>query len=80
MMAAGYRGVVAAMWSIQDRHGAQVADDFYEDLFARSTNEQGIDGSKAAYSLHNSVQKLRKQLGVSEVAFLAWVPYVHFGL
>jgi hypothetical protein len=80
MMAAGYRGIVAAMWSIQDRHGAQVADDFYGDLFARSANEQGIDGSKAAYSLHNSVQKLRKQLGVSEVAFLAWVPYVHFGL
>lgn len=79
MMAAGYRGVVAAMWSIQDRHGAQVADDFYDDLFGRSANES-IDGSNAAYSLHYSVQKLRKQLTVSEAAFLAWVPYVHFGL
>ncbi|TFK23785.1 hypothetical protein FA15DRAFT_670164 [Coprinopsis marcescibilis] len=34
MLAAGYRGVVATMWSIRDQQAPQVAGDFYEYLLA----------------------------------------------
>ena len=83
MLAAGYRGVVATMWSISDRHGPQVAQDFYARLISqdseleRLTRSGGLSTDDAAHALHYSTQKLRKQLG--DLA-LDWIPYVHFGL
>ena len=80
MLAAGYRGVVATMWSISDQHGPQVAEDFYAGLICQDL-EPGQLGSlstdNAAHALHYATQKLRKQLG--DLA-LDWIPYVHFGL
>lgn len=32
MLAAGYRGMVATMWSILDQHGPQIAEDLYAHL------------------------------------------------
>ena len=78
MLAAGYRGVVATMWSISDRHGPQVAEDFYDRLISQDLERlSGLSTDDAARALHYSTQKLRKQLGDSA---LDWVPYVHFGL
>ena len=82
MLAAGYRGVVATMWSISDRHGPQVAEDFYarlisQDLERDSERSSGLSTDGAAHALHYSTQKLRKELG--DLA-LDWIPYVHFGL
>ena len=83
MLAAGYRGVIATMWSISDEHGPQVAEDFYARLISqnlglkRLSGSLSIDDSDAACALHYSTQKLRKQLGDSA---LDWIPYVHFGL
>ena len=80
MLAAGYRGVVATMWSISDRYGPQVAEDFY-DMLKSQNLEQGqlssLNTEHAAHALHYSTQKLRKQLGDLT---LDWIPYVHFGL
>jgi CHAT domain-containing protein len=77
MLAAGYRGVIATMWSISDRHGPQVAEDFYARLISQDLELNGLSTDNAAHALHCSTQKLRKQLG--DLA-LDWIPYVHFGL
>ena len=80
MLAAGYRGVVATMWSISDRYGPQVAEDFYASLISQNSEGLPVGGLRtgdAARALHYSTQKLRKQLGDSA---LDWIPYVHFGL
>ncbi|KAJ2915812.1 hypothetical protein MD484_g4618, partial [Candolleomyces efflorescens] len=83
MLAAGYRGVVATMWSIQDRYAPEFAEDFYKNLLLSSVEGDGrktIDGARAAYALDYAVKKLRDKIGVSEADLLAWIPYVHFGL
>ena len=63
MLAAGYRGVVATMWSISDRHGPQVAEDFYARLISQGLElerSSGLSTDDAAHALHYSTQKLRK--------------------
>ena len=82
MLAAGYQGVVATMWSIKDRHAPDVAGSFYEYLLEKGKDEGalGLDSTNAAYALHYATQRLRKEIGDSEKALLTWVPYVHFGL
>ena len=75
MLAAGYRGVVATMWSISDQHGPQVAEDFYAGLISQDLEQLSTDN--AAHALHYATQKLRRQLGDFT---LDWIPYVHFGM
>ena len=88
MLAAGYRGVVATMWSIQDKYGPVVAKDFYDSLMSGGLGEKdgdgghgdnSIDSTGSARSLHFATTRLRDSLGTSEASFLAWVPYVHIG-
>jgi len=88
MLAAGYRGVVATMWSIQDKYGPIVAKDFYDSLLSGALGEEGedagrgddgLDSTGGARSLHFATKRLRNSLGTSEASFLAWVPYVHIG-
>jgi CHAT domain-containing protein len=77
MLAAGYRGVVATMWSIRDKYGPIIAEDFYSNL---TEDSECLSGEYAARALHHATQNLRKSLGDSESGLLIWVPYVHFGL
>ncbi|KAH6880965.1 CHAT domain-containing protein [Coprinopsis sp. MPI-PUGE-AT-0042] len=81
MLAAGYRRVVATMWSIGDGNAPDVAHDFYNYLFnPREEGSDGsVDGSISAHALHHAVQRLRGRLDNSDNSLLAWVPYVHFG-
>ena len=58
MLAAGYRGVVATMWSISDQHGPQVAEDFYAGLISQDLEGEHLSTDDAAYALHYSTQKL----------------------
>ncbi|KAJ7728702.1 CHAT domain-containing protein [Mycena maculata] len=78
---AGFRGVVATMWRMDDREGPKVADTFYEHLFrncdANSSPPVHPDLTEAAHALHLAVTKLRKEPGIS---FARWVPFVHYGL
>jgi len=78
MLAAGYRGVVGTMWDILDVHGPEFATEFYKYLLTEKRSE-GLDSTQAAYALDHAVKKVRKSLGDSDAALLAWVPYVHFG-
>ncbi|TEB31025.1 hypothetical protein FA13DRAFT_1589875, partial [Coprinellus micaceus] len=82
MLAAGYRRVVATMWSIGDRIAPQVANDFYDFLWSpanRTCDGSAFDGTMSAYALHHAMQQLRGRLRDSEEDLLAWTPYVHFG-
>jgi CHAT domain-containing protein len=74
MLLAGYRGVVATMWSIQDDLAPEVADEFYRYIMA---NEGRPDNQKAAEALHFAVQKLRKK---SDIPLTSWIPFVHLGV
>jgi len=78
MLAAGYRGVVGTMWSISDMHGPAFATEFYEYLL-REKGLDGLDSTQAAYALDYATRKVRESLGEDDIAFLTWVPYVHFG-
>jgi len=81
MLAAGYRSVVATMWSIKDQFGPVVAETFYEDLMERGqiSGQPGINSRHTARALHHAIQGIRMTLGDTEKALLTWVPYVHFG-
>ncbi|KAJ7610222.1 CHAT domain-containing protein [Roridomyces roridus] len=74
MLLAGYRGVIATMWTITDQDAPQVAKDVYEYLLQMSPP----DPTKAAAALHFAIQKLQERY--PEKAFLHWVPYVHIGI
>jgi CHAT domain-containing protein len=74
MLLAGYRGVVATLWSIQDDLAPEVADEFYRRIME---DEGRPDNRKAAEALHYSVQKLRKKGGIP---LTSWIPFVHLGV
>ncbi|KAG2009645.1 hypothetical protein CC2G_012550 [Coprinopsis cinerea AmutBmut pab1-1] len=75
MQFAGFRSVVATMWSIHDEDAPVVADAFYRHLFRRGTAAPP-DITDAACGLHLAVKKLR-DLGRP---FYRWVPFVHHGI
>ncbi|KAF9527661.1 CHAT domain-containing protein [Crepidotus variabilis] len=81
MLAAGYRSVVATMWSIQDKFAEEIADNFYK--FILETDDKRVVGhlssGKAPYALHWATKKIRETYGNSDIALLACIPYVHFG-
>ncbi|KAF5335481.1 hypothetical protein D9611_012192 [Ephemerocybe angulata] len=56
MLAAGYRRVVATMWSIGDRHAPDVAVDFYQYLLSRRypTSDGAFDGRHSAHALYHA--------------------------
>lgn len=82
MVAAGYRGVVATMWSIRDQYAPEIAVSFYNQLLRLSSSQGdgGVGARMAAEALHYGVGQLRAKLGDKEDALLTWVPYVHFGV
>ncbi|PVF91032.1 hypothetical protein CPB86DRAFT_720202, partial [Serendipita vermifera] len=74
MLLAGYRGVVATMWSIQDDLAPEVTDEFYAHIIR---DVQQPDSRRAAEALHVAVQKLRQK---RNIPLTAWVPFVHLGI
>ncbi|KAJ7182263.1 CHAT domain-containing protein [Mycena crocata] len=74
MLLAGYRGVIATMWTIMDNDAPEVASDVYEHLFKASPP----DPSKAAEALHLAIQKLRHASHENK-SFFHWVPFIHIG-
>jgi len=81
MLAVGYRGVVATMWSINDDYGPIVAESFYKYLVEKGTSPEKprLDSAGSAYALHHAIQNIRERVGDTEQGLLMWVPYVHFG-
>ncbi|TEB35675.1 hypothetical protein FA13DRAFT_1788289 [Coprinellus micaceus] len=81
MLAAGYQRVVATMWEIGDGYAPQVADYFYQYLWAHRGKGSGttFDGTLSAHALHHATRNLQGRLDNSDSSLLAWIPYVHFG-
>ncbi|KZV64295.1 TPR-like protein [Peniophora sp. CONT] len=78
MLAVGFKGVVATMWSIGDTDAPIVVEAYYKALLElRRTGAVGKGQTGAAYALHEAVKVLREHVG--ERNFLSWAPFVHFG-
>lgn len=78
MLAVGFKGVVATMWSIRDADAPVVVEAYYKKLLElRKTDAVGKGETGAAYALHEAVKVLRNSIG--EENFLNWAPFVHFG-
>ncbi|KIJ29921.1 hypothetical protein M422DRAFT_187745 [Sphaerobolus stellatus SS14] len=76
MLAAGFGGVIATMWSVHDQVAPQVARDVYNYL-----KQSGMDVSEAAHALHLAMDNARNNmLGENDAAFISWVPYIHMGM
>ncbi|KAJ7742344.1 CHAT domain-containing protein [Mycena maculata] len=75
MLSAGYRSVIATMWSIMDDDAPNVADDVYAHLFKVSPP----DSAQSAEALHIAVRKLREG-SAGKKLFIYWVPYIHIGV
>ncbi|VDB94208.1 unnamed protein product [Peniophora sp. CBMAI 1063] len=79
MLAVGFKGVVATMWSIRDEDAPVVVEEYYKKLLeCRSTESLGQGETGAAYALHEATRRLREWVG--ETAFERWVPFVHYGV
>ncbi|VDB83035.1 unnamed protein product [Peniophora sp. CBMAI 1063] len=79
MLAVGFKGVVATMWSIQDADAPVIVGAYYKELLAvRSSGSLSRYETGAAYALHEATRLLRDEVGEGE--FARWVPFVHFGI
>ena len=80
MLAVGFKGVVATMWSIQDADAPIIVEAYYNKIINHirmvTSPEKGTTG--AAEALHIAVGQLRQLVGVKK--FERWAPFVHFGL
>jgi CHAT domain-containing protein len=75
MQLAGYRGVIATMWTIMDNDAPQVASSVYEHLLEVSPP----DPTRAAEAVHLAIRKLRKE-GSGYKPFSHWVSFIHIGV
>ncbi len=71
MLIAGYKGVIATMWSIRDRDAPLVARNVYRHL-----RKEGLNSMEAARGLQLAVDALREE---HRAPFVSWVPFVHIG-
>ncbi|KAI0027168.1 CHAT domain-containing protein [Vararia minispora EC-137] len=78
MLAAGYKAVVATMWSIADRDGPVLSDALYMALRRNHEGREAGGDLRVAYALHEAVTKLRSEVG--EESFARWVPFIHLGI
>ena len=72
MLLAGYRGVVATLWTIMDNDAPQVVNDVYKHLFKTSP----ADPTQAAEALHLAIRALGKDSAEKKSLF-HWVPFIH---
>ncbi|VDB91778.1 unnamed protein product [Peniophora sp. CBMAI 1063] len=79
MLAVGVKGVVATMWSIEDRDAPIIVEAYYKKLLElRKAGAIAKGYTGAAYALHEATRVLREHVG--EGNFVRWAPFVHFGV
>ncbi|KAJ7193072.1 CHAT domain-containing protein [Mycena pura] len=71
-IAAGFRGAIGTLWSMNDHDGPLVANLFYSHLFRNGRQPQASD---AAEALHLAVKEVRKN-----VPYERWIPFIHMGI
>ncbi|KAJ7715088.1 CHAT domain-containing protein [Mycena maculata] len=72
-IAAGFRGAIGTMWSMNDQDGPVVAETVYSHLFGDGRQPQASD---AAEALQLAVNKLKAQ----NVPHERWIPFIHMGV
>ncbi|KAJ6578415.1 CHAT domain-containing protein [Mycena capillaripes] len=72
-IAAGFRGAIGTLWSMNDQDGPMVAEIVYSHLFRDGRQPQVSD---AAEALHLAVEELRKR----KVPYERWIPFIHLGI
>ncbi|KAJ6560642.1 CHAT domain-containing protein [Mycena vulgaris] len=72
-IAAGFRGAIGTMWSMNDEDGPTVAEIVYSRLFQ---DGQEADAGGAAEALQLAVRELRNR----KVSYQRWVPFIHMGI
>ena len=79
MLAVGFKGVIATMWSIWDNDAPIIVEAYYKSLLEiRKSGTVAPGYTGAAYALHDAVKVLRERVG--EENFVKWAPFVHFGV
>ena len=73
MLLAGYRGVIATMWTIDDDIAVRVADETYRLLF----KEYNADSTCAAEALQSAVKKVCKG---AKAPLFSCLPFIHMGI
>jgi tetratricopeptide (TPR) repeat protein len=74
MQVAGYRSIVATLWSIGDSVGLELAKEFYEHYIDPTSSK--LDPAKAAFCLNEAILCLRKKNYTASQL----VPFVHIGI
>ncbi|VDB87873.1 unnamed protein product [Peniophora sp. CBMAI 1063] len=78
MLAVGFKGVIATMWSIGDDEAPIVVGAYYSRLLElRGPGAISGGNTGAAYALHEAVKGLREVVGETDLA--KWAPFVHLG-
>ncbi|KAJ7757348.1 CHAT domain-containing protein [Mycena maculata] len=72
-IAAGFRGAIGTMWSMNDEDGPTVAEIVYSHLFRTGQEPQAAD---AAEALHLAVKILKER----KVPYERWMPFIHMGI
>ncbi|CAE7182071.1 unnamed protein product [Rhizoctonia solani] len=73
LLTAGYTGVIASMWAVDDRDAPLIADKVY----GRLLKDGKMQTRDAAKALHMAVLDLRETIGVSK--YSRWTQYIYFG-
>lgn len=73
MLMAGYRTVIATMWSISNEDAPLIAEKVYKHLMEGGKP----DSRRAAVAVHKAAECLRAKVGAE--AFEKWAPYIHIG-
>ncbi|EIN04764.1 hypothetical protein PUNSTDRAFT_75909, partial [Punctularia strigosozonata HHB-11173 SS5] len=74
LLFAGFKSVIATLWSMEDIDGPQIAKSVYRDIF--SGDSEYIDPDDIAYALDGAVQELREIHPDPS----RWAPYIHLGI
>ncbi|KAF8163898.1 CHAT domain-containing protein, partial [Mycena galopus ATCC 62051] len=72
-IAAGFRGAIGTMWSMNDEDGPLVAEIVYSHLFRNGRQPQA---GEAAEALHLAVKELKRK----NVPHERWIPFIHMGI
>jgi CHAT domain-containing protein len=72
-IAAGFRGAIGTMWSMNDEDGPIVAEIVYSHLFRGGRQPQA---SEAAEALQLAVKHLKDM----KIPYERWIPFIHMGV
>ncbi|EIN04386.1 hypothetical protein PUNSTDRAFT_146593 [Punctularia strigosozonata HHB-11173 SS5] len=74
MLFAGFKSIIATLWSMEDVDGPMIASHIYKELFHGGSEH--LDPDIIPYALDSAVRKLREV----ETSPSRWAPYIHLGM